>query len=274
MTSDPFQITTVDDVPSDAIRQAVADRGFAMVRGLFDRAELRAIMDRFRSRFDARLDQRHDPRDSDAARRNFQKLQIGANSGVNSRRTLGRFMRVFYNPVFADDVHGLRASFVTLARFRNRLYDLPLDYAVHGTDDGFWTAARIQQYPSGGGFMVPHRDQYAQVATTERGLDYFQVLLLLSEKGVDFHEGGAYVDVGDDRLYYEGGAHIGDVVVYDGRTVHGVADIDPMEPLDLQRLTGRLVGVASLFRLLTPGGEDYAEMARSARGKFGDGESG
>ncbi len=265
-----FNVTDLGGVPREAIRQTVADRGMAIVRGLLDRDELRAALERFRVHFDARLDARHDPRDSDATRRNFQKLQVGANSGVDSRRTLGRFMRIFYNPIFAEDIYGLRSHFVTLARFRNLLYELPLDYAVHGTDDGFWTCARIQQYPSGGGFMVPHCDMYAQAATTESGLGYFQVLLLLTEKGVDFHEGGAYVDVGEDRRLYEDGCRTGDVVVYDGRTVHGVADVDPMAPLDLEHLTGRLVALASLFRVLAPGGADYANMARKAQATIGD----
>jgi hypothetical protein len=264
-----FAAGHLHDLPYPAIRDTVAARGFAVVRGLVDRAALRAVLEQVRVRFDARLDARHDPRDTDAVRRNFQKLQIGANSGVNSRRTLGRFMRVFYNPIFADDVYGLRSYFITVSQFRNRLYDLPLDYAVHTTEDGLWTCARIQQYPRGGGFMVPHRDMYAQVATTDRGLGYFQVLLLLTEKGIDFHDGGAYVDVGEERILYEDGCLTGDIVVYDGRSMHGVADVDPMEPLDLQAFNGRAVALVSLFRHLTPGADDYARMAAHATTKFG-----
>jgi hypothetical protein len=265
-----FSGTDVESLPYDAIRDALVEHTIVRIRGLFDRDVIRATWAGMAAGFDAASDRKHDPRDSDAVRRNFQKLQVGANSGVGSRRTLGRFMRVFYNPIFAADVHGMRAHFIRLAQFRNLLYKLPLDFAVRGTDDGYWTCARIQQYPRGGGFMVPHRDMYSQVATAEAGLGYFQLLLLLTEKGTDFHEGGAYVDIGDDRLFYEDVCRSGDVVVYDGRTMHGVADIDPMEPLDLTRLSGRAAGIVSLFKLLTPGSDDYANMSKKASALFGD----
>lgn len=260
-----FIAAELDDLRYSRVRDAVATQGLARVRGLFDRAEIRRVHADLVSRFDPSLDRRHDPRDTDAVRRNFQKLQIGANSGVNSRRTLGRFVRILYNPIFADDIHGMRRHFVRLARFRNRLFELPDDHAVHGTDEGYWTCSRLQHYPRGGGFMVPHRDMYSRVATDEAGLRYFQVLLLLSEKGVDYAEGGAYVDVGDERCEFEGDCLAGDVIVYDGRSEHGVADIDPMAPPDLRTLSGRVVALASLFRLLTPGASDYGAMAEKAR---------
>jgi hypothetical protein len=259
-----FVAARPEDVPLESVRAAVARDGVACVRGLFPRDEIRAVLARIADGFDCRQDRKHDPRDTDAVRRNFQKLQIGAGSGVGSRRTLGRFMRVLYNPIFAPDVHGMRAHFVRLARLRNLLYGLPAGFAVEGDEQGLWTCARIQQYPRGGGFMVPHRDMYAQVATTEAGIGYFQLLLLLTEKGRDFQEGGAYVDRGEDRFAFEDGCASGDVVVYDGRSVHGVADIDPLLPLDLTRFSGRAVALASLFRVLTPGERDYAEMGRKA----------
>jgi hypothetical protein len=264
-----FEGTDIRSLPYPEIRDAASRHGFARVRGLFEREELRAVLSAIVSQFDAGRDQRHDPRDTDAVRRNFQKLQVGANSGLGSRRTLGRFMRVLYNPIFADDIYGMRRHFTTLARFRNLLYGLPTDFAVEGTDDGYWTCSRLQQYPAGGGFMVPHRDMYAQAASAETGLPYYQVLLELTEKGRDFVEGGAYVDVGEERVLYEDRCLSGDVIVYDGRSIHGVADIDPMLPLDLQRLSGRIVGMASLFRLLAPGAAEYSRLAEKAGQLYG-----
>src|SRR5688500_2300432 len=79
--------------PRVGIRPPVADRGVAVVRGLFDRDDLGGVLARFKERFDSSQDARHDPRDSAAVRTNVQKLQLGANSGLNSLRTLGRFMR-------------------------------------------------------------------------------------------------------------------------------------------------------------------------------------
>src|SRR5262245_6793754 len=165
-----FVAATLDDVPHDHLRSTLEAEHIVRVRGLFSRDGLRQVMRGIASRFDPDEDRKHDPRDVDVPRTNFQKLQIGANSGVGSRRTLGRVLRILYNPSFAPDVLGLREEFVRLARFRNGLYGLPRDHAVFGTDDGFWSCTRLHQYPRGGGFMVPHRDRYAQTVTAEARL--------------------------------------------------------------------------------------------------------
>jgi len=264
-----YEATSPEHVPYNEVRQALKERHIVRVRGLFSPPTLRSAMRGIASRFEAAHDRKHDPRDVEVPRTNFQKLQIGANSGVNSRRTLGRFLRILYNPIFAPDVLGLRQEFIRLARFRNGLYRLPQDYAVFGTDDGFWSCTRLHQYPRGGGFMVPHRDLYAQVVTDDAELGYYQPLLVLSERGVDYDEGGAYIDVGEERVEFEASCQVGDVIVYDGSTVHGVADIDPLQALDLQNFGGRIAAFASLSRHLSPGTNSYEEMARQSIRRFG-----
>jgi len=256
----------------ERVRAVIAEHALVCIRGVFDPVAIRAVLAGMRERFDAGDDRKHDPRESDAVRRNFQKLQIGANSGVDSRRTLGRFMRALYNPIFADDIHGMRTHFIQLARFRNLLYGLPADFAVHGTQDGYWSCTRIQQYPRGGGFMVPHRDVYSQLATTEAGMGYYQPMLLMSEPGRDFLEGGAYVDRGQERFHYERFCRAGDLVAYDGNSIHGVADIDPLHALDLQKFNGRAVALVSLFRHLDGTSDDYTRLSRRGVEAIGLGE--
>ncbi len=39
-------------------------------------------------------------------------------------------------------------------------------------------------------------------------------------------------------------------LAYDGRTVHGVEDIDPHLPLDLDTLNGRIGAFATLFKVM------------------------
>jgi len=262
--------TDLDSLDYGRLRALLAERSVVRVTGLLDRDETRASHGLMARLFDPANDRKHDPRDTEAVRRNFQKLQVGANSGMDTRRTLGRFLRIFYNPIFAPDVFGLRAAFERVARFRNRLYGLPEDFAVLGTDDGLFTCARVHQYPRGGGFMVPHRDLFSRLVTEESEMGYFQVFFLLSEKGVDYREGGAYVEHGGRRIAFEDSARAGDVLVYDGRTVHGVADIDPMEPLELDRFGGRAAAFVSLFRHLEPGEAGYGRVSRDAVERFPD----
>lgn len=256
--------SSLEDLDYERIREDVRRTSLARIRGLLDRRTIRSCLSRIQGGFDRSRDRKHDPRDADAVRTNFQKLQIGANSGADTRRTLGRFLRILYNPIFAEDIYGLRASFAMTARFRNRLYGLPDGFAVEGTDDGFFTCARIHQYPQGGGFMVPHRDVFSRLVTEKSDLGYFQIFFLLTEKGTDYAEGGGYVEIDGRRVMFEDHTAAGDIVVYDGRTMHGVADVDPLLPLDLDAFGGRSAGFVSLFRHLASGGDSYAKLSREA----------
>lgn len=258
------EATALESLDIERIRDDVRRTSLARVRGLLDRQTVRDCLARIRRGFDRARDRKHDPHDTEAVRTNFQKLQIGANSGADTRRTLGRFLRILYNPIFAEDIFGLRESFAVTARFRNLLYGLPEDFAVEGTDNGFFTCARIHQYPSGGGFMVPHRDIFSRMVTEKSDLGYFQVFFLLTEKGADYREGGGYVEIDEQRVIFEDYTAAGDIVIYDGRTMHGVADVDPLLPLDLDTFGGRSAGFVSLFQHLASDGNSYAKLSREA----------
>ena len=265
-----FLATSLDAVPLDAVHATLRARSVVCLRGLYDPEAVRATRRRIAAGFDPARDRKHDPRDTEAVRTNFQKLVVGGITGVNALRSLARLLRMLYNPVFAEDIYGMRAHFIRLARLRNRLYGLPEHFAVEGTEDGYWTAARIHQYPRGGGFMVPHQDMYSRTAVAETGATYVQVFLVMTQKGEDFSEGGAFLELDGTRLYYEDDCRVGDVMVYDGRVVHGVGDIDPLEPLDMQTFSGRVAAFASLYRHLTPGAEDYGALAGRAQRAFGE----
>lgn len=245
-----FSGEDVDALPYQELRKAVQEHMFVRVTGLFPKEEVLGIRRRLREQFDRGADRKHDSKDTKAMLGNLQKLRVGGDSADNC----ARFLRMFYNPIFADDIYGMRDIYVRLARFRNLLFELPRDFAVFGFEDGYWTASRINQYPTGGGFMVGHsdRDIYGEHAGEANPREDYHPLLLMTKKGVDFHEGGAYLQYDDgERIYYEDYCDVGDVLVYDGRLHHGVADVDPMKPLDLDTLNGRMAAFVSFYRKLT-----------------------
>jgi hypothetical protein len=85
--------------------------------------------------------------------------------------------------------------------------------------------------------------------TTDAGVQRFhQLLLLLTTKGIDFQEGGAYIEINGERIEFEEEFKGGDLLLYDGRTMHGVMDIDPHIKPSLDKLTGRFVALASLYK--------------------------
>ena len=79
------------------------------------------------------------------------------------------------------------------------------------------------------------------------GMDrYVQLLLMMTKKGVDYHQGGAYIELGGERYMFEGECGIGDIVIYDGSVNHSVG-MNPMEPLNLGAFAGRHVALVTLF---------------------------
>jgi hypothetical protein len=98
------------------------------------------------------------------------------------------------------------------------------------------TIARVNlhHYPKGGGYQQPHVDPAFEFAK-------IQTIVIASEKGKDYQQGGVYAKrttdspeefVGDD-------ARVGDLLVMSPAIIHGVAPIDEDEPYQWQENTGR-----------------------------------
>ena len=243
-----FEVGSAAEIPLEAFNDAMTRRTFACIRGIVQENEMRAALQRITERFDRKLDHPAAGQPPDAVRSNFQKINLGGESRTASNDD-ARFFRAFYNPFWADDVWGMRSAFQRLSQVRNLLAGLPLDFALTDIEpNGLWTAARFHQYPAGGGFFRRHTDYVVKDVADEKSTRFFQVVLTMSRKGEHYQQGGAFVDIGDQRVCLDDCALPGDIVVYDGRTVHGVEDIDPRVPLDLDTINGRVAGFATLFK--------------------------
>lgn len=252
------------EVDFAAVRRHMDQFGFSRVRGLYSCNEIRDLLDRVRSRFDPQLDRKHDASDAEALRNPLQKVVVGGISGINS---CARLIRTFFLPLTGPDLFGSHEIFKRLARFRNLLCGEPENFAVDGDEKGLWTASRIHHYVRGGGFMAEHSDFGTAVAAAEAGFERFaQVILIISQKGLDFHSGGAFIRKGEDRFFYEDGCQSGDVVIYDGRIRHGVADIDGHLPFEFSSIEGRLVGFATLYKRFTNTNTQYKELLKGYTG--------
>lgn len=124
-------------------------------------------------------------------------------------------------------------------------------FAMDAPEGGVWSASRIHQYPIGGGFMGAHQDAILSGIADEVGYDYFQLLVVMSEKGKDFEMGGSFIEENGERLYFEEHCQLGDIVIYNGATLHGVADVDPHKVLNLSSINGRIAGFVSLYKDLS-----------------------
>jgi hypothetical protein len=243
-----FNIENEKDLPLSEIYNSLKTSTFAVLRGIVDPQKIKESVDLLKSIFNHDNDHPstgESPRDIMS---NFQKLATG---GENRRyNNFPRFFRTLYNPIWADDIYGMKDTFKKVSTIRNILYGLPKDFAIEEiADNGYWTASRIHQYPAGGGFFIGHRDSTLLDVAKEKGTGFFQVIIVMSKKGKDFENGGAFIDAPNGgRLNIDDSVELGDIVVYDGQTFHGVEDIDPHKKLSLNFINGRLAGFVSLYK--------------------------
>ncbi|MCG8587935.1 MAG: hypothetical protein MJE66_01450 [Proteobacteria bacterium] len=242
-----FRASDPEALDVEAIHQTLEKHAFARIAGVVSPGEVEAARAKLHENFDAGRDRPSLGEDPQELKENFQKLSIGGAQGYGVYRP--RCIRTLYNPIWAEDVYGMREIFRKVARVRNAVYGLPRDFAIEGVEDQLWTAARIHHYPRGGGFLVSHRDIVVPKVQQKQGLpDFYQLIVVLSRKGVDFEEGGGFVERDGERYYYESACDYGDIVIYDGRTVHGVGDIDPHLAFQQDSIAGRLVGFVTLYK--------------------------
>ena len=247
-----LRVGSIDEISGDAVGDVLKKYTFAIVKGLISPDVVRAA----RRRIDAWYDpERIRPATGEHPREVmniFHKLSIGGaeHSGVYRPRCMG----TIYNPVWSEDVFGLREAFRVTAQLRNVLYGFPQNFAIEAVEDGFWTAARIHHYPAGGGFLVSHLDNIVPSVQAKAGLSnqYFQPVIVLSKKGkgedCDFETGGGFFKVGSRRYFYEETCELGDIVIYSGATIHGVIDIDLHKTMNTDSAAGRLGGFVTLYK--------------------------
>ena len=183
---------------------------------------------------------------------NFQKLSIGCARGKHHLGSYGRLLRVFFNPLWQEDIYQMHDIFKQLIAIRNKLMSKPINFASDTIEEGLWTAARIHQYPVGGGFIQGHKDRTQAAVANQAELNYYQVFAILSQKGEDFERGGGFIENEGKRIIIDDYISPGDVVIYDGSSHHGVEDIDPHKVLDLETFSGRLSTFVSLYKNLSP----------------------
>lgn len=245
----------VDEIDGDQLLERIERVGAVLVRGLNTPAEIIAAKSRLRARFSIENDRPATGETSVELYANLQKFAVYSNDFRPNAHA--QCLRSFYNPIFADDIYGMREIFRRAAQLRNLLSGLSLDWAVDAVEDGFWTAARLHHYPAGGGFMEGHREIQVPKIYEQAGLSvsYFQPLIVMSRRGkgddCDFETGGGFFVHEGERVYYEDACELGDVLVYDTRVIHGVSEVDVHKPFRQDSLDGRFAAFVTLFKDLS-----------------------
>jgi len=190
-----IEVDNPEDISRDQLANLLNKYSFALIRGVIDPDTVIAAKKKIKQRYNPDNDSPATGEHPSDIMDNFQKLSIGGaeHSGVYRPRC----MRTYYNPVWAEDIYGLRDTFIKVAQIRNAIYGFDLHYAIDKVENNFWTAARIHSYPAGGGFLVSHIDDVVPVVQKAEGISqYFQPVLIMSKKGkgddCDFETGGVH----------------------------------------------------------------------------------
>jgi len=259
-------LVEVDDperLDRDRVLAVLRREQFVCIRGICDPRAVRSGVARLRDSFDPAEDHAGYGEQPAEIMSYYQKLVVsgeppaqGHHEGraVPGDHYVPRLARIIYTPLWTNDRFQLHDTFRRAAIARNILHGLRADFSIDRVENGLWTAARIQHYPAGGGFLCAHKDKTLARVLKEDGLpDFHQLAIVFTRKGEDFERGGAFLDLPGGRFFYEETCELGDVVLFDGaNTVHGIEDIDGHRKLDLTTLAGRLVGFVTLYRDMRP----------------------
>lgn len=226
-----FEVTSPAEVHDriDEIRAVTDARGFSLVRGLVPESEVA----RFRRRVTDLFDPAREIRVSGEYRRgmpDFQRLDLGEYPSSS------RFARYYYFFSWNDDRDFKDVGHLQMSIF-NRMTRQPATFGFEGDDDpSRYRATFVIQYPIGGGFMSKHREY-----STKQNDKAYVVYLALTTRGVDYHQGGAYVYVGDELVDIDALTRASDIVIYRGDLYHGVFGVDHDLPVELGQVCGRMI---------------------------------
>jgi hypothetical protein len=230
----------------DSIRKDVKDRGFAVLTppNFKELCEL-ARQDYFSALKNTPLQPPKKPfKYTDLAAGPWRKLAIGSSNGIGE--PYAQFLQTIYFDQFQSAYENLNKLFKFIITLRNQLMGVDIAFGDNPKTDGFWNACRVHHYPTGGGFMVIHRDTYFPVQLGE--YSFYQLLVPLSSKGRDFTAGGGVVvDREGKKLNTDDAPGMGSVLIYDGRTLHGVEDVDADQIVSFDSPKGRLAVIANLY---------------------------
>ena len=245
-----LECENINDLSISKVHSKLRKFNFCLIRGLIHPEGLASGLINLKKFIEDNEDRPCTGETPSEVRDYFMKLSIGLGNHSGHDINRGRFMRTIYLPINQSDKFGLIQSFRTVAQVRNLLMNKDVNFAIDSPEDDLWTAARVHHFPTGGGFMVAHKDTLAPslLKDKENDYSYFQPILIMSQKGVDFDKGGGTAMIDGKFEEYENFAELGDIAVYDVNTIHGVNEVDLHKPFRQRSSGGRYSGLVTLYK--------------------------
>ena len=241
-----MNITEIDPAKIDA---ELNSSGYLIVRD----AEIGKISLKARAEYDhcLKTSKLHAPREKFQygmlSSEPWRKLAIGSSNGLGE--SYAQNLQSIYFDANDPNYPSLGALFGLMILIRNKLMGVDPSFGSNPERDRFWNACRVHHYPRGGGFMATHRDtHFPQVIAAQIDKPFYQICVLLSRKNTDFFSGGGVIyDSNKEKIDLEEKAGFGSLILFDGRTYHGVEDVDLDQVIDFSRTDGRLAAFVNLY---------------------------
>ena len=245
-----IKIKDINDLNNKDLKKKISTKGFVILRGLFNKKEIRSGLMNLKKKFKSNKDLNSISGNSSEIMKNFQKICIGSSSRVKlpEKKKIYRFHRIIYNPIWSLDIYKLRDIFLKFCGIRNKILNFKWDYGTSKIEKNIWSATRILQYPSGGGYMSCHQDFFAKNVNKKNNIKFYQFILNLTEFNRDFSKGGAYIKKKEKIIFLEKYLKSGDILIYNGNSQHGVSEIDPHKKLNIKDLNGRIILMNSFYQ--------------------------
>ncbi len=245
-----FNFLNFDKIDFQAIRKASDQYNLAVIKNFIPIQEINDCKKIIKNNFLQLNDRIRQKGEYHKVMTNYQRLCVGyGESPASGEIRNSRLFRILFNPTFEKNIYGMRDIFKKLIVLRNLLYGINEKYCLEEPEGGVFSCSRIHQFPKGGGFLQLHRDKDAETSSKNAGLStYLNPLIIFDKKGEDFKTGGGIIKYNDEIIFYEDTLEPGDLVIYNGKTEHGVYNIDQEEILNLKNFNGRSSILASLFK--------------------------
>ena len=157
--------------------------------------------------------------------------RIDHNHPKMSVKRIAHFFRFSYS--YKDQFVNLFNFMHPINLLRNAIAGLSPDYTFYKTDDGFLSQPSALHYPAGGGYLQAHQDPIQPQRV--------EVVMLMSQKGKDFKEGGLMIQDNGVWKDVEDSAQLGDIILFCPNIPHKVETIDPDKTLDWKSESGRWI---------------------------------
>ncbi len=128
---------------------------------------------------------------------------------------------------------------------KNQLSGLEPDAFLNNIpQDGHIARLAFQFYPKGGGCIKLHADPVGKHQVSVP-------VLMMSQKGIDYQEGGGVaMNEQDELIDTDSLMNKGDVVFFNAEVIHGVKPIDPTKSSQWLDFKGRWIMIASIIKTI------------------------